>query len=70
MPYISVNPDSEPFGRKMLAAEIQGKFTTDLTPEEMADSYNLIEQMGCELPPPNVRTWVAADYHDWERNDA
>lgn len=65
MTWLSINPDSEPFDRRMLAAEIQGKLvTSNLTPQEMAEAYNLIEQMGCELPPPGQRTWIAADFHE------
>ncbi len=70
MPWLNINPESEPYNRQELAAEIQGKYTRNLTPEDMADSYNLIEQMGCEIPPTDAPTWVEADYHDWEEDDA
>lgn len=70
MTWLSINPDSEPFGRRMLAAEIQGKLiTSNLTPQEMAEAYNLIEQMGCAIPPPGTRSWIPADSHDWKADE-
>jgi hypothetical protein len=70
MTWLSINPDSEPYNRLRLAADIQGKFNSVLiTPEELAESYNLIEQMGCELPSPGQPVIVPADSHDWEDDE-
>jgi hypothetical protein len=66
MPYLSINPDSETHSRKRLAADIQGKLSVcDLTPQELADGFNLIEQIGCEIPPAGAPTLIPADYHEW-----
>jgi hypothetical protein len=66
MPYISVNPDpsNEPYNRRLLAATIHGKLSSDLTSTELAEAYNLVEDMGCELPPPDVSVTILADGHD------
>jgi|GEM_PF-5123914 hypothetical protein len=70
MTWLSVNPDSEPYNRLRLAADIQGKWSVEsLTPQEVAQSYNLIEKMGCELPPPNQSATLKADWHDGDEED-
>jgi hypothetical protein len=69
MTWLSINPDSEPYNRLHLAGQIQGKFSGELTPEELAEAYNLIEQMGCVVPQPGARTWIPADSHDWEADE-
>lgn len=50
MPWISINPDSEPESSRNLAAYIINTNPKTITPEQMADAYNEADEYHKDVP--------------------